>query len=112
MDAVGNPEDFAAAGDELKGAIAMCNRGEINFAAKGNNAVAAGAIGTIVVNNAAGTINMSTDGYTGTAPYVSLLMSDGQIIKANAEKKEANGVTYYVGKLTVGAQARRERSDR
>ena len=41
-------EDFAAAGDELKGAIAMCNRGEINFTAKGNNAVAAGAIGTIV----------------------------------------------------------------
>ena len=104
VDAVGNPEDFAAAGDELKGAIAMCNRGEINFTAKGNNAVAAGAIGTIVVNNAAGTINMSTDGYTGTAPYVSLLMSDGQIIKANAEKKEANGVTYYVGKLTVGAK--------
>ena len=32
-----------------------CNRGEINFTAKGNNAVAAGAIGTIVVNNAAGT---------------------------------------------------------
>ena len=104
VDAVGNPEDFAAAGDELKGAIAMCNRGEINFTAKGNNAVAAGAIGTVVVNNAAGTINMSTDGYTGTAPYVSLLMSDGQIIKANAEKKEANGVTYYVGKLTVGAK--------
>ena len=43
VDAVGNPEDFAAAGDELKGAIAMCNRGEINFTAKGNNAVAAGA---------------------------------------------------------------------
>ena len=72
--------------------------------AEGYTAVAAGAIGTIVVNNAAGTINMSTDGYTGTAPYVSLLMSDGQIIKANAEKKEANGVTYYVGKLTVGAK--------
>ena len=104
VDAVGNPEDFAAAGDELKGAIAMCNRGEINFTAKGNNAVAAGAIGTVVVNNDVGTINMSTDGYTGTAPYVSLLMSDGQIIKANAEKKEANGVTYYVGKLTVGAK--------
>ena len=104
VDAVGNPEDFAAAGDELKGAIAMCNRGEINFTAKGNNAVAAGAIGTIVVNNAAGTINMSTDGYTGTAPYVSLTLADGLIIKANAEKKEANGVTYYVGKLTVGAK--------
>ncbi len=104
VDAVGNPEDFAAAGDELKGAIAMCNRGEINFTAKGNNAVAAGAIGTVVVNNAAGTINMSTDGYTGTAPYVSLTLADGQIIKANAEKKEANGVTYYVGKLTVGAK--------
>ena len=104
VDAVGNPEDFAAAGDELKGAIAMCNRGSINFTAKGNNAVAAGAIGTIVVNNDVGTINMSTDGYTYTAPYVSLLMSDGQIIKANAEKKEANGVTYYVGKLTVGAK--------
>ena len=105
VDAVGNPEDFAAAGDELKGAIAMCNRGEINFTAKGNNAVAAGAIGTIVVNNQAGTINMSTDGYTGTAPYVSLTLDDGLIIKAGAEKKEANGVTYYVGKLTVGSKA-------
>ena len=103
VDAVGNPEDFAAVGDELKGAIALCNRGAINFTAKGNNAVAAGAIGTIVVNNAAGTINMSTDGYTATAPYVSLTLADGLIIKANAEKKEANGVTYYVGKLTVGA---------
>ena len=105
VDAVGNPEDFAAAGDELKGAIAMCNRGEINFTAKGNNAVAAGAIGTIVVNNQAGTINMSTDGYTATAPYVSLTLDDGLIIKAGAEKKEANGVTYYVGKLTVGSKA-------
>ena len=105
VDAVGNPEDFAAAGDELKGAIAMCNRGEINFTAKGNNAVAAGAIGTIVVNNAAGTLNMSTDGYTATAPYVSLTLDDGLIIKAGAEKKEANGVTYYVGKLTVGSKA-------
>ena len=105
VDAVGNPEDFAAAGDELKGAIAMCNRGEINFTAKGNNAVAAGAIGTIVVNNQAGTLNMSTDGYTATAPYVSLTLEDGLIIKAGAEKKEANGVTYYVGKLTVGSKA-------
>ena len=105
VDAVGNPEDFASAGDELKGAIALCNRGEINFTAKGNNAVAAGAIGTIVVNNQAGTINMSTDGYTGTAPYVSLTLEDGLIIKAGAEKKEANGVTYYVGKLTVGSKA-------
>ena len=105
VDAVGNPEDFAAAGDELKGAIALCNRGEINFTAKGNNAVAAGAIGTIVVNNQPGTINMSTDGYTATAPYVSLTLDDGLIIKANAEKKEANGVTYYVGKLTVGSKA-------
>ena len=104
VDAVGNPEDFAAAGDELKGAIALCNRGSINFTAKGNNAVAAGAIGTIVVNNAAGTLNMSTDGYTGTAPYVSLTLDDGLIIKAGAEKKEANGVTYYVGKLTVGSK--------
>ena len=105
VDAVGNPEDFAAVGDELKGAIAMCNRGEINFTAKGNNAVAAGAIGTIVVNNQAGTLNMSTDGYTATAPYVSLTLDDGLIIKAGAEKKEANGVTYYVGKLTVGSKA-------
>ena len=104
VDAVGNPEDFAAVGDELKGAIALCNRGEINFTAKGNNAVAAGAIGTIVVNNAAGTLNMSTDGYTATAPYVSLTLEDGLIIKAGAEKKEANGVTYYVGKLTVGSK--------
>ena len=103
VDAPGNPSDFAAAGDEIKDAIALCNRGAINFTAKGNNAIAAGAIATIVVNNVVGTINMSTDGYTETAPYVSMTLADGLTIKANAEKKEANGVTYYVGTMKVGA---------
>ena len=101
IDSIGTAEEFAAVADEVKGAIALCNRGSLNFVVKGNNAIAAGAIGVIIVNNEPGTINISADGYNSTAPYVSLLEADGMTIKANSEKKEAEGFTYYVGSMTV-----------
>ncbi|BAY08827.1 M28 family peptidase [Calothrix sp. NIES-2098] len=45
----GRPEDFAKV--NVKGAIAIVQRGEIRFAQKANNAAAAGAIGLVIVNN-------------------------------------------------------------
>ena len=104
VEGTGTPEDFAAVGEALTGKIALCYRGNISFYQKAENAVAAGAIGTIIVNNQPGVINMDLSDYTQTAPCVSVTQADGEVIKANAEavKDEAGNVLYYTGKLTVG----------
>ena len=105
VDAGGTEEDFAAVADLLKGKIGLCNRGTISFYMKGENAVAAGAIATIIVNNQAGTINMDLSDYTKTEPCVSVTMAYGETIKANAEKHTTDsGLVYYTGKMTVGAK--------
>lgn len=106
VDTAGNAEDFAAVKDILAGKIAICNRGSIAFTDKGNNAISNGAIALIVANNEPGTINMATDGYNYTAPYVSMLQADGEYIKASSEKHTTDsGLVYYTGTMTVGASA-------
>lgn len=77
MDGVGTPEDFAALNGGAQGKIVVCSRGGISFYQKGDNAVAAGAIATVVYNNQAGSINMDLTDYSGTAPFVSVTQSDG-----------------------------------
>ncbi len=105
VDAGGTEEDFAVVADLLKGKIGLCNRGTISFYEKGENAVAAGAIATIIVNNQAGTINMDLSDYTKTEPCVSVTQAYGETIKANAEKHTTDsGLVYYTGKMTVGAK--------
>ena len=105
VDAGGTEKDFAAVADLLKGKIGLCNRGTISFYEKGENAVAAGAIATIIVNNQAGTINMDLSDYTKTEPCVSVTQAYGETIKANAEKHTTDsGLVYYTGKMTVGAK--------
>lgn len=49
---VGAPEDFR--GVEVRGRVAVVARGQIPFVQKARNALAAGAVGLIVVNNEAG----------------------------------------------------------
>ena len=51
---VGLADDAGIAGQDLKGAIAVADRGTLNFGAKYTNVKAAGAIGLIVLNNADG----------------------------------------------------------
>lgn len=49
LDGFGSPEDFAALGSAVQGKIVVCSRGGgISFYEKGNNAVAAGAVATVV----------------------------------------------------------------
>lgn len=81
-------------------------RGGISFYQKGDNAVAAGAIATVVYNNQAGSINMDLTDYSGTAPFVSVTQSDGAVLKANASPVtgEDGQILYYEGVLTVGDQ--------
>ncbi|KAB8317043.1 M28 family peptidase [Tolypothrix campylonemoides VB511288] len=51
---VGRKADFAAV--NVKGAIAIVRRGEIRFSEKAKNAVAAGAVGLVIVNNQQGDV--------------------------------------------------------
>ena len=87
-------------GDALKGAIAVCSRGSISFFQKGNYAVQAGAIATIIYNNTAGTINMDLTDYQYTQPCVSVTQEDGALMKANAVPvtNEAGKVLYSDGR--------------
>ena len=103
IDGFGTEAEWAAVGDALKGAIAVCSRGSISFFQKGNYAVQAGAIATIIYNNTAGTINMDLTDYQYTQPCVSVTQEDGALMKANAVPvtNEAGKVLYYEGKLTV-----------
>lgn len=63
---IGNPSDFPAS---VRGKIAHIRRGTLTFAAKVTNAIAAGAIGVIISNNAAGTIG-GTLNLSGTTSVV------------------------------------------
>lgn len=97
---LGTGDDF---GDiPMEGKIAVCARGDISFYVKANNAVAKGAVATIIYNNQPGTISMNLSGYTGTAPAVSITQADGlAMIAAGEEKTTEGGYTYYEGKVKV-----------
>ena len=93
---------FAALGSEiLEGKIGICFRGSSSFFAKANAAAEQGAAAVIIANNTAGTINMNLTGYEYSVPAVSITQNDGYLLMGLGEQKEANGVTYYEGTLTV-----------
>ena len=95
-------EDFAALGSEiLSGKIAVAWRGGSSFYVKANGGARNGAVATIIANNQAGVINMNLTGYEFTAPAVSITQNDGYLLMSLAEQKEANGIVYFEGKLTI-----------
>ena len=93
----GNAEDFE--GIDVTGKIVFVQRGGISFYLKGENAVNAGAIATVVYNNAAGVINMDLSDYTKTAPFVSITMADGLAIWDASTKAEDE--SYATGSMTI-----------
>ena len=93
----GNPEDYE--GIDVKGKVVFVQRGGISFYVKGENAVNAGAIATVLYNNAAGTINMDLSDYSKTAPCVSITQADGLAIWEASTKSEDG--SYATGKMTV-----------
>ena len=94
--------DFAALGEDIiAGKIAICQRGSSSFFAKANAAAEQGAAAVIIFNNTSGTINMNLSGYEYEIPVVSITQADGFKLASIAEEKEANGITYYEGTLTI-----------
>jgi len=88
---LGKPADFE--GKDWTGKFALVSRGEISFVEKGLAAQAAGAVGVIVYNNAAGTINMASDPGI-KIPYMSTLQADGLALKAAIDGGEVVTVGF------------------
>ncbi len=101
IDSVGTAGEFAAVKDVLKGKIAVCSRGSTSFFEKANAAAENGAIATIICNNQPGVINMNLEGYTYSAPCVSVSQAEGQLLKEAATYVEDGN--YYLGTMTVSS---------
>ncbi|MBY0112526.1 MAG: S8 family serine peptidase [Phycisphaerales bacterium] len=89
-----------SAGDfppQVAGNIAHVRRGgSISFAAKVNNAAAAGAIGVVVSNNVAGLNVGSMGAATGAIPAVTVSQADGDLLQAN------NGAVVTISQFNNG----------
>ena len=85
----GAEEDFT--GVDLTGKVVLISRGGgVSFFEKANRAVAAGAIATVVYNNAAGSINMNMTGYSYKNPAISIDKAYAEAILA-ASTQNADG---------------------
>ena len=94
------------AGVDFTGKVVLVTRGTISFSDKHLAAAGVDAAACVVVNNAAGEINMDLSGSKATIPCVAISLADGQTIQAQAEAvKDADGNTlYYTGKVTISSK--------
>ncbi|MBZ9597257.1 M28 family metallopeptidase [Streptomyces yangpuensis] len=77
------PGDFAAGA--FTGKIALIKRGGCTFAAKQQNAAAAGAVGAVIYNNTAGALNGTIgDPTAGKVPTGGITQADGEKLAAEA----------------------------
>ena len=96
----GAEEDFA--GLDLTGKVVLISRGGgVSFFEKANRAVEAGAIATVVYNNAAGSLNMNMSGYNYKNPAIMLDKAYGDMILA-ASRQGEDGL--WSGKMVIANQ--------
>jgi serine protease len=89
------------------GRTVLCERGDISFADKVNNAHAGGAAAVIIYNNAPGGFSGTLGGTGPALPAVSMSQEDGQYLVANKigasasvstiPNSQGNGYAYYDG---------------
>ena len=103
IDGIGRAEDWAAVADVLPGKIALCSRGETNFAEKANLAIQAGAVAVLIYNNQSGVINLDLTEYLYTNPVAAITKAQGEAIRdlSTAVTDEAGNVRYRTGTMTV-----------
>lgn len=89
---LGKPENFTAA---VKGKFALIGRGEIAFVDKVKNAIAAGAAGAVIYNNAPGLIQgaLTQDGSTVAIPAMMIEQTIGEELKATLASGGAASAT-------------------
>lgn len=97
---LGSPEEIAAAGG-VEGKIALAKRGTLTFTSKCENAAAAGAVGVIIFNNAAGSFNPSV---SSTIPFGAMTLEDGEKIIENFADG-VHGMVTVVNEFAYGTVA-------
>lgn len=105
---VGTPEDFA--GVDVRGKVAVVARGQIPFAQKARNALAAGAAGLVIVNNADGELRGTLGDRValpvlGVSPAVGAALIEGAAVTLNVRVREgevrASNVIAYKSGVTA-----------
>ena len=86
---IGNPWDFPAS---VSNNIALIQRGELFFADKVTNAMAAGAVAAVVYNNVAGNVNGTLQNPGNWIPAVSISQADGQTLVNRISSSGSNSV--------------------
>ena len=105
----GSPEDFAQV--NVKGKIALVQRGVIAFTEKCQNAQQAGAAGCLIYNNQSGTITMDMTGSTVTIPCASLTMADGAYLLSALESDPNLSVTVGAEQTLIASDTAYQMSD-
>jgi len=103
IDGVGKAEDWAAVASVLPGKIALCSRGETNFAEKANLAVDAGAAAVLIYNNQSGVITLDLTDYQHSNPVAAITQAQGIAIRdlSTPVTDNAGNVLYRTGKMTI-----------
>ncbi|MBB5377091.1 Zn-dependent M28 family amino/carboxypeptidase [Deinococcus metalli] len=89
----GTPEDFARV--DVRGKVAVVQRGQIPFLQKAQNALGAGATGVVIVNNAAGDFRGTLGQRTalpvlGVSPTAGEALKDGVTVTLNVRVREGD----------------------
>ena len=107
IDAKGEASDYATVNGavSLSGKIVIVNRGELSFVDKGNNLKSYNPKALIIANNVEGVIHMSLEDFTGTFPFVAILLKDAETIKENSTSGTVGGIDYYTGSVQVTTQS-------
>ena len=93
---IGRPQEFPS---NVRGAIALVERGELVFAEKVANAAAAGAIGVVIYNNEEGSAFLGGLSDESRIPAVSVSREDGENLLRQAQAGEVR-VSMSVGALS------------
>lgn len=75
------------------GQVVLCQRGDISFLDKVNNAEAGGAVGTVIYNNEPGGFFGTLGGASSSYPAISISQEDGQALVATGLGQNANIVS-------------------
>jgi minor extracellular serine protease Vpr len=105
---LGRKEDFK--GIDVKGKIALMERGQIYFGDKDLNAKDAGAVGVIVYNNVSGMpkitlVSQDNPSRTDFIPFLFISFTDGQFLKEHIKEKVTISNEFGLGQIAEFSSA-------
>lgn len=105
----GTADDFAQV--DVRGKIALVERGVLAFTEKCENAQNAGAVGCLIYNNQSGTITMDMSQSKVTIPCASITMADGAYLLSALEADPTVPLTVGADQALIASDTGYEMSD-